>query len=65
MIMKCAPLVTLDEVRKQSRNDKVLSKVMDYIKNGFPRVVNDVYTVYAKNKPFLNIYIECLFFGEL
>lgn len=58
------PLVSNDEVCKETMKDKVLCKVLEYVQNGFPRKISGEFKVFSNNSHCLSVHNGCLFFGS-
>ena len=58
------PMLDLDEVSEHTRNDKLMSRVLEYVLKGFPNSCADELKVYERNKCALSVSNNCLFFGD-
>lgn len=58
------PLISVEEVAKMTKEDPILSNVVKFVLDGFPKVVKNEYKVYAKNSMCLTTQNGCVYFGN-
>lgn len=58
------PLISLNTVKKETDNDKNLRQIREFIKNGWPNKVDDIFKSYKCRANELTIENDCVMYGH-